>query len=412
MPKKETKKNIKGSKETTKKTVAKKTTKKTAPKKVVEEKKVETVKPVVNEKKKGKIKSLVEKIMSNTPFVISLCIIIILLATLIFILCTKRIPKTSEGDDIIATINGKTITAEDLYKELKEANGTDSLINIIDSYIADKEVEITDEDKEYVQQIVDYYKEYAEYYNTDLATFLSNYVGLTDITTEKEFSEYVLKDYKKTLAVQKFIGDNAKEDDLKEYYKNNYSDTLTVKHILIEVDSEAEDQDKADKEAYESAVKLIQKLKKTDKDKLNDKFEELAKENSDDTETYSNGGLIEDFAKKDVEETFYEAASKLKDGEYTTEPVKTSYGYHVILKVSSKEVEKYDQIKDEVKKEYAKDLLQNDTTLQITKWDELRKQYKLSIKDDQIKEAYEKTIKNAKKNKTTTDDTNDTETEN
>ena len=401
MPKKETEKNTKGSKKTTKKTVSK-TTKKVEPK-VVEEKKVETVKPVVTEKKKGKEKSLVDKIMSNTPFVISLCIIVILIATLIFVLCTKRIPKTSKGDDIIATVKGKTITAEDLYKELKEANGTDSLINVIDSYIAEKEVEITKEDEEYVKQIVDYYKEYAEYYKTDLATFLANYVGLTGISTEKEFSEYVLKDYKKTLAVQKFIGDNAKEDDLKEYYKNNYSDTLTVKHILIEVDSEAEDQDKADKEAYDAAVKLIQKLKKTDKDKLDKKFEELAKDNSDDTETYSNGGLIEDFAKKDVEEAFYEAASKLKDGEYTTEPVKTSYGYHIILKVSSKPVEKFDKIKDEVKKAYAKDLLQNDTTLQVTKWDELRKQYKLSIKDDQIKEAYEKTVKDAKKADTKTE---------
>lgn len=401
MPKKETEKNTKGSKKTTKKTVSK-TTKKVEPK-VVEEKKVETVKPVVTEKKKGKEKSLVDKIMSNTPFVISLCIIVILIATLIFVLCTKRIPKTSKGDDIIATVKGKTITAEDLYKELKEANGTDSLINVIDSYIAEKEVEITKEDEEYVKQIVDYYKEYAEYYKTDLATFLANYVGLTGISTEKEFSEYVLKDYKKTLAVQKFIGDNAKEDDLKEYYKNNYSDTLTVKHILIEVDSEAEDQDKADKEAYDAAVKLIQKLKKTDKDKLDKKFEELAKDNSDDTETYSNGGLIEDFAKKDVEEAFYEAASKLKDGEYTTEPVKTSYGYHIILKVSSTPVEKFDKIKDEVKKAYAKDLLQNDTTLQVTKWDELRKQYKLSIKDDQIKEAYEKTVKDAKKTDTKTE---------
>lgn len=391
MPKKETGKNTKGSKNTTK-TVSKNV------KKDIEKK--ETVTPVVTEKKKGKNKSLVERIMSNTPFVISLCVIIILIATLIFVLCTKRIPKTSKGEDIIATVKGKTITVEDLYQELKEAGGTDSLINIIDSYISEKEVEITEEDEEYVQQIVDYYKEYAEYYNTDLATFLASYVGLTGISTEKEFSEYVLKDYKKTLAVQKFIGDNAKDDDLKEYYKENYSDSLTAKHILIEIDSEAEDQDEADKEAYDTAVKLIQKLNKTDKDKLDDKFEELAKNNSDDTATYSNGGLIEDFAKKDVEEEFYEAASELKDGEYTAEPVKTSYGYHIILKVSSTPVEEFDKIKDDVKKEYAKSLLQDDSTLQVTKWDELRKQYKLSINDDQIKEAYEKTIKDAKNNKT------------
>lgn len=410
MPKKTMEKNNKGSKEKTTKTVnSKKTETKKAPKEVKKvevketEKVKETVKPVVTEKK-GKENTLVDRVMSNTPFVVSLCVIIVLIALLIFVLCIKRVPKTSNGDDIIATIKGKTITAEDLYQELKGSYGTDALINLIDSYIAEKEVTVTEDDEEYVQQVVDYYKDYAEYYGTDLATFLANYVGLTDISTEDEFYDYVLKDYKKTLAVQKFIGDEAKDEDLEEYYKENYSDSLTVKHILIEVDSEAEDQDEADQEAYDAAVKLIQKLNKTDKEDLDEKFEELAKNNSDDTATYSNGGLIEEFTKSDVLEEFWDAAVELEDGEYTEEPVKTSYGYHIILKVSTTPVEKFEDIKDDVKKSYAESLLQNDSNLQITKWDELRKQYKLSIKDDFIKELYEETVKDAS-------ETEETETE-
>ena len=398
MPKKTTKKNTKGTKNTTSKKVEAKTTPvKNGETKVTEKVEVKKVK----KEKKGKAKAVVTKVMENTPFVISLCAIVLLVAALILALCTKRVPTTSKGEEILATVNGKTITADELYLSLKDSHGTDALINLIDTYIADKEVKITEENKKYVQEVVDYYKEYAEYYKVDLATFLSSYVGLNGITTEDEFFDYVLEDYKKTLAVTNYIAEKASEDDLKEYYKENYSDKITVKHILIEVDDEAEDKDEADKEAYNKAVKLIKKLNDTSSKKLDSKFEELAEDNSDDTATYSNGGLIEDFGKKDVVEEFWEASEKLKDGEYTTKPVKSSYGYHIILKVSSTPVEKYKDVKDEVKTAYAESLLSKDSTLLVKKWDEIRKEYKLSIKDDYIKEAYKETIKEATETKKT-----------
>lgn len=383
MPNKKSEKNSKG-KNTKAKNISTKNN-------IKKENNVEKIEKIEVEKKlpleKGEC-----SLKNNTPFVIATCCAIILLGALILTLCTKRIPKTKNGDEIIATLKGKTITAETLYQQLKEENGTKALIDVIDDYIANKEVKITEDDKKYVKDVVDYYKQYAEYYNTDLKSFLANYVGLTNISTEDEFSDYVLNDYKKTLAVRKFVADQASEKDLKAYYDENYTDKLTVRHILIEVDSEAEDQEKADKEALEKAKKLIKKLDETDEKKVEKKISELAKENSDDTGTYSNGGLFEDFSKKDVVEEFWNASEKLKDGEYTKEPVKTTYGYHVIYKVGSKAKEKYKDVKEQVKKEYAESLLNSDANLQITKWAELRKQYKLSIKDDEMKKAYKKTI--------------------
>lgn len=396
MQKKMNEKNKKGSKTTKKVTTDKRNVVKKA--EIIDAKVEIKEAPVVNkEKKKGNKSSC---LTNNTPFVVSLCIIILLTAILIFVLCTKRVPTTSKGEEIVATINGKKITADELYLSLKDSNGSNELLNIIDEYISEKEVTVSEKDEEYVQEVVDYYVEYAEYYETDFETFLINYVGLNGISTEKEFYEYVLKDYKKTLAVQKYIGEKTNKDDLKKYYEKNYTDSLTAKHILIEIDSEAEDKDKAEKEAYDKAVKLIQKLNNTKKEKLDDKFDELAEKNSDDTATYSNGGLIEDFTKAEVEEAFYEAAYKLEDGKYTSEPIKTSYGYHIILKVSSKPVEEFDKILDDVKKSYAESLLNEDSTLFASKWAELRKEYKLSIKDDFIKSAYEESIKANKKEKT------------
>lgn len=401
MPKKTEEKNTKGTKKATKTSASKKSTNVKKVEKSVKEPvtkvEVKEVAVVKKENKKGNKKN---SLMNNTPFVAACCVIILLVAVLIFTLCIKRVPVTSKGEEIVATIKGKKITADELYLSLKDANGKDQLLSIIDEYIANKEVTITEEDEKYVQEIVDYYVEYAEYYETDLGSFLANYVGINGINTEKEFAEFVLEDYKKTLAVQKYISEKADEKDLKEYYKENFTDTLTVKHILIEVDSEAEDADKADEEAYEKAVKLIQKLNNTDSKKLDDKFEELAEKNSDDTGTYANGGLVENFKKSEVEKAFYEASYKLKDGEYTKEPIKTAYGYHIILKVSSTPVEKYEDIVEDVKKAYAEAQLTEDSTLLTLKWEELRNEYKLSIKDDLIKKAYKEALDTIKESKT------------
>lgn len=393
MPKKEVEKNKKKS---TKKVQPKKVNKKDTKK--VEVKKVE--KEVVLKGKENK-----ERLIDNTPFVVMTCIALILLATLIFSIVYKRVPTTKDGSQIVASVKGKTITADDLYKSLKNDNGTNTLISMIDEYISEKEVKVDEDDEEYVESVVDYYKDYAKQYETDLATFLTNYVGLTGIENEEEFYDFVMKDYKKSLAVVQYIGDQASEKELKEYYNGNYSDKQTVKHILIQLDTEEEDTEKADEEAYERALEIIEKLDKVDSDKLDKKFEEYAKEYSDDTETYDNGGLIEDFQKKEVEEEFYNASAELKNGKYTKEPVKTSYGYHIILKVDSEKVESFKKLKDQVKEDYANAKLSEDTTLQVSAWDELRKEYKLKFNDDVVKKEYNKTIKdNTTKEETKTEE--------
>ena len=397
MPKQTTGKNTKGSKAPAKKASAKKTvaskknstkkaipakknvTKKVTPKNAETAKKIEAVKteesvmPKVKEEKKGN--KSVSSLATNTPFAITLCLSIVLLIALIISLCLKVVPKVKNGDEVLVALKGKNITAQKLYEELRTQYGDEAVINMIDSYIADKEVKVTDDDKKYVDEVVDYYKQYAEYYGTDLSTFLANYVGIKGITTEKDFRKFVLADYKKTLAVQKYIGSKASEKDLKAYYKENFSDTITAKHILISIDKDAEDQEKAEKEALNKAKDIIKQLNKVEKDKLDSKFDSLAEENSDDTATYSKGGLIENFTKKDVEEAFYNAANDLKDG--------------------STPVEKYSKIKDKVMKEYAQSLITQDPTLSIKKWKELRKKYKMSIKDTEVKKAYKTYVKNA-----------------
>ncbi len=78
-------------------------------------------------------------------------------------------------------------------------------------------------------------------------------------------------------------------------------------------------------ESEDTARKLIADLK------AGAKFEELAKANSKDPGSAENGGDL-DFAKPEAYvPEFGKAMASLKKGEYTLEPVKTQFGFHVIL---------------------------------------------------------------------------------
>jgi peptidyl-prolyl cis-trans isomerase C len=103
-----------------------------------------------------------------------------------------------------------------------------------------------------------------------------------------------------------------------------------ARHILVESEAEAKD--------------LIAKIK------AGDKFEELAKKHSKDPGSGANGGDL-DFAKADsyVPE-FGQALGKLKKGEMTNEPVKTQFGYHIILLVDTREAQfpPFDEVKAQI----------------------------------------------------------------
>ena len=341
-------------------------------------------------------------------FVISIIVIIILVIMVVLLALCKRVPKLKNGEEVLASVKGLNVTADKFYTSLKNSYGTTDVMNQIDQFIADDYVKkFTKDDNKYIDQVVDYYKQYAEYYGVSFEDFLSQYVGISGVTSEKEFRAYVKKDYKKTLALKKYIGSTISEKELKKEYESNYKEKLTVRHILIEINDEVSEED-AKKQA-EDLIKQLDEVK-DNADELEKKFKELAYDNSNDSGTYEDGGLFKDFSKSGVDEAFYNASKKLKKGEYTKEPVKSQYGYHVILKVSSKTT-KYKDVKETIKKDLAEKKLNEDATLQTTAWDELRKKYKLKINDSDVKKNYEKSLKNATNKEDTKKESNKEESE-
>ena len=92
-------------------------------------------------------------------------------------------------------------------------------------------------------------------------------------------------------------------------------------------------------------------------------------------------------------EAFETAAFKLKVGEYSSSPVNTSYGYHVIYVYDQKEKEKLEDVKDKLVEQIAKDKVDEDKTkLQTKALVNLRKDNNFEIYDASLNKQYERYI--------------------
>lgn len=379
------KKSTSEKKANTKKAPAKKTVAEKEVKKVekVKEEKTKT-RPVVdnfeaklkeNKNKKG-FKAWFNKLTLEQVVVGGVIVIAILLIILIGV-STKN-TTTSNGKDIVAKLNGKTITADDLYKKLKSQGGRSIMVSMIDEYILDKEYETTDEMKKAAEATV---KSYKSSYGDSYKTFLSNY-GIAD---DAELKSILIQQSKQEKAVEDYIKKNISDSEMKSFYDNNIKGDIKASHILISVEEDATDEEK--EAAKKKAEDLIQKLKD------GADFATLAKENSDDTESAKDGGNLGYFNSGDMVKEFEKAAYELSVDEYTTEPVETTYGYHIIIKTGEKDKPSFEKSKTTVKEKIVEDEKENDSTITAKAMKALREKYKLVIKDKTIKKDYNDYVK-------------------
>lgn len=298
-----------------------------------------------------------------------------------------EIPKLKNGEEVVAEIKGKKISANDLYEELKEQGGKTTLLQIIDNYIISQEVKDNSEAKEYAKNYLEQLKAYYENAGQDFKSMLSSY----GFANENAFLDTLINDYQKQKVAEKYIENNLEEDEINAYYEKEIFGEQTVRHILIMPetnDKMTEDEvTEAEANALKEAKSIIKKLK-DGKD-----FEELAKKYSDDEGTKEDGGLFADFTKEGVDSSFWEASYKLKDGKYTEEPVKSVYGYHIILKVSSNKKPKLEDVIDDIKEKLVQEKTANDSTIIDKTWIKIRESYNLEINDSEIKKEYKNSTK-------------------
>lgn len=291
-------------------------------------------------------------------------------------------PPFGGGKETVATVNGTKITKDDLYNELVSLGGTSTLDNmitmeLIDQAAADANVTVTEEDV-----------------NAEIESLKTQFGGEEMLNTALAQSGMTLDDLKENTEVQVKIRKilepqtTVTDEDISTYYEENKDSFATpeqvrASHILVATKEEA---DEIKKELDEGAD-----------------FATLAKEKSTDSSA-SNGGDLGFFGEGDMVEEFEKAAFSLDINEIS-EPIKSDYGYHIIMKTDYKEATN-PTLED--KKEEIREILvdQQVSELSSTWLSDLRTNAKITNK---LEEAEESADTESTDTTDSTDSTNTTE---
>lgn len=308
---------------------------------------------------------------------------IVLCTSILITGCGKEIEVKNGSKVTVSTKEGK-FSATEYYNLIKKDN-ISKLVDMIDKNILEKKYKDTDKQKEdesvnkQIEQIKSYYGESEDQYNA----IIKQYFG---VNSEEELDAKLRLEYKRSEAVKEYVTKNLTEDEIKNYYDENITGEIKASHILISVDTDSnasdEEKTKAEEKALKKAKNIIKKLNK------GEDFAKLAKQYSTDKATASNGGDLGYFQPSEMTEAFANAVKELKTKEYTKEPVKTEYGYHIILKTGEKNKSKLKDVKNEIKEKLTTQKLNEDPTLYYNSLIKIREDSKIKWNDNSLKDAY------------------------
>lgn len=229
--------------------------------------------------------------------------------------CNSKTGITPAAGDVAATVNGTPISK-------------DSVDQILGQRIAMGQPDSPETRKAVINQIA-------------LQMLISQEAIKKNLDKTPEVIDQIKLTQQSILAnafVQDYTKNNPVSDDiLKAEYdkvKAQMSGTeYKARHILVDKEAEAKS--------------IIAKLKKNAK-----LFDSLAKQYSKDPGSKDKGGDLGWFDPRGMVPEFGAAVAKLEKGKFTLEPVKTQFGYHVILLEDSrtKQIPAFEQVKPQLVK--------------------------------------------------------------
>ena len=243
--------------------------------------------------------------------------------------------------------------------------------------------------------------------------------GMTNAQFKRDLKEEVkMKKLAKELGTY-----NVSDAEAKKFYNDNikkfkHPEKVRASHILISVSpAEIEEVVKSDAknknldevalkakveeeikaksaEAEAKANKLLAEAKKD-----MTQFAKLAKDNSDDTTSAVKGGDLGFFAAKEMVPEFSKAAFSMKPNTISDKPVKTQYGYHIIMVTDRAAAgqDSFDKVKNNIKG-YLENQKQIEAIDKLT--ESLKKNAKIvyvnpSYDPEQMKKDVQKSIDNS-----------------
>lgn len=237
-----------------------------------------------------------------------------LVATLVFVGIYFGLLK---NETLVTTKQGN-ITKDELYQSLKEQSGKSQLKSMVYMKVLEGKYGFTKKDADQAM------KELQSQYGDQLESLVKQN-GYSSLDEFKKSTNFKLN----TL-ISKATKENTKitADEINAYYAK-VKPQIRASHILV---------------ASEEKAKAILARINAGED-----FATLAKENSIDTASATQGGDLGFFGQGQMVPEFETAAYKLKVGEISP-IVKTDNGFHIIKLTDKKEKEPLENMKDEIKR--------------------------------------------------------------
>ncbi len=319
--------------------------------------------------------------------------LIVCLITLSLLTGCGKVPKLSNGEETILKFkDGTMYSVDDIWREFKDKYALTILMDKVDLKILNEEYK---DNSDKMKELDDRIKSYE-------ATLKSNYVNADGAFDQVAFNQALasagfdsidplLDQQKLTILTEFAVIDYAKnqitEKQVKDYYKDEAVGDIHCVHVLVKP---AKSDTTSDNEAKEKAENIIKAIQEDIKNGTSAE-EAFKKYESDSSVTYQD---LDYFNKDDMVEAFSNAAFALKKGEYSKSPVKTTYGYHVILKLDEKEKDTLENLTDSIKEKLGNKLIEDDETMEIKALVELRKKHEIAFEDDKLKEQYNRYVNN------------------
>jgi foldase protein PrsA len=279
-----------------------------------------------------------KKFANKKTYLTLMGIIVIILAVVFGTAFSKK--------DVIASVEGESITKDELYDVLVKQYGPSTLSYLIDNKIVEvasekENITISDEEKDAEMQ------EYIEAVGgEDVFTSTLEMYGLTEEDIETDIVNY--------LKIVKLLQPKIEitDEEIKTYFEENKEsfntpEQVEASHILVEDEA--------------TATKVKEKID------AGQDFAQLAKEYSTDASNAENGGELGYFSKGTMVEEFEKAAFSMNKGDIS-DPIKTEYGYHIIHITDKKEAQEavFEDHKEEIKKILLDEAVQSEYSNWIT----------------------------------------------
>jgi peptidylprolyl isomerase/foldase protein PrsA len=231
----------------------------------------------------------------------------------------------SSGQAVVE-VDGHEISDAEFVDMLKERYGEAILQELVQRHLISQAADSVEIPQEEIDEELETFKSQIGVETDDeMLDALSNQFGITVENKEEFVNEYILP----PLVLEKLAveGVEITDEEKQAYFDENRDSLIEVEasHILVEDE--------------ETAEEVLDRLE------AGDDFAELASEYSVDPSAEANNGDLGFFGKGDMVPEFEEAAFNMEIDE-VSEPVESTYGYHIILVTDRKD--SYEELEEKI----------------------------------------------------------------